>query len=192
MNLEPKDILLASIAFLGWAWAVVQFYLNRRLQSKDKILDRRYQAYDGYLKKSEEMHQSLRMSSIACLGESHDICAKVVSLKIMTEPEAALALNELFQVVIRKATEPLQFLSAEIASLKLICSPKLLQQIEENQRLTLALHLELMSWLPKIDTAEFETLEAMVVSLYQDPRWKRMAELDREMILLMRTEMSCK
>lgn len=192
MNLEPKDIILASIALLGWAWAVAQFFLNRRLQIKDKTLDRRYQAYAGYLRKSEEMHQSLRMSSIACLGESHDILTKVVSLKTMSEPEAALALNEVFQVAIRKATEPLQFLSAEIASLKLVCSPKLMQQFEENQRLSLALHLELMSWLPKIDTAEFETLESMVVSLYQDPRWKRMAELDQEMILLMRTEMGSK
>jgi len=44
MNLEPKDIVLTSIAFLGWAGAVSQFFLNRRLQNKDKILDRRYQA----------------------------------------------------------------------------------------------------------------------------------------------------
>lgn len=44
-----KDILLVTIAGLGWLWAVAQFFLNRSHQRKDKILDRRYTAYAGYL-----------------------------------------------------------------------------------------------------------------------------------------------
>jgi hypothetical protein len=38
------QISLVCIAFVGWLWAVAQFFLSRRHQRKDKILDRRYEA----------------------------------------------------------------------------------------------------------------------------------------------------
>jgi len=49
-----NEILLGSVAVLGWLWAVAQYSLNRRHLRKDKVMDRRYTAYAVYLKKSVE------------------------------------------------------------------------------------------------------------------------------------------
>ena len=56
MNLDVKDIILATLGLLGWAWGIVQFVLTRRNQKKDKALEKRFDVYSAFMNKSDEIN----------------------------------------------------------------------------------------------------------------------------------------
>jgi uncharacterized membrane protein SpoIIM required for sporulation len=53
--MEIKDFILIVIAFLGWTWGVILYFINRKLQRKEKMTDRRFEVYSGYMKKADEL-----------------------------------------------------------------------------------------------------------------------------------------
>lgn len=58
--MDKKDIILIILAVPGWIWAIFQFIINRINQKKDKLIDRKYDAYSAYMKKTDEINNNLR------------------------------------------------------------------------------------------------------------------------------------
>ena len=79
MNLDVKDIILATLGLLGWAWGIVQFVLTRRNQKKDKALEKRFDVYSAFMNKSDEINQNMRTDPKMIYGITTEFYSKLIN-----------------------------------------------------------------------------------------------------------------
>lgn len=183
-----KDILIGVVAVLGWFWAVVQFFLNRRHQRKDKILDRRYDAYSGYLKKSDELWNAVRNDPGMTYGITNDFMRIALEGDEAKTNTALLEFNQKMYEFAKRATEPLMIIRQEISSLELICSSVLLGKITELKALIEQYNSAMQTALGLFNVYDMGPYQAYVQEMSANPMWRRFEELNREMLGLMRKE----
>lgn len=188
MQLEPKDTILSVIAFLGWFWAVAQFFLNRRLQNKDKILDRRYQAYAGYLQKSDELWRGVRQDPGMTYGITNDFMRIALEGDEQKTNAALLEFNQKMFEFSKKAMEPLLIIRQEVSTLELICSAALMDKIAELKTLIEQYNAAMQQALGLFNVYDIGPYQAYMENMSADPMWRRFEELNREMLGLMRKE----
>ena len=188
MHLEAKDILLTGIALLGWAWAVVQFFLHRKYQKRDKILDRRYEAYAGYLKKSDELWRGVRQDPDMTYGISNDFMRIALEGDEEKTKAALLELNQKMYEFAKRATEPLLIIRQELNALELICSPALMEKITELKSLIEQYNTAMQQALGLFNVFNIQPYQEYVQEMSRNPMWRRFEELNREMLELMRKE----
>lgn len=76
--LALKDIILIIIAALGWIWGVVLFAFNRKIQKKDKVIEKRIEAYSAYLKKIDELTKNMRSDPQMVYGISTEFMKEII------------------------------------------------------------------------------------------------------------------
>ena len=185
-----KELLLGSVAVFGWLWAVAQFFLNRSHQRKDKILDRRYEAYAGYLKKSDELWNAVRNDPEMTYGITNDFIRIALEGDQGKTNAALLELNQKLYEFTKRSTEPLLIIRQEVSALELICSSVLLEKITELKTLIGQYNSAMQTALGLFNIYDMGPYQAYVQELSANPMWRRFDELNREMLGLMRKEIS--
>ena len=133
--MENKDIVLASIALLGWSWAIIQFFLNRKNQKRDKALEKRFEVYSEFMVKADELNQNLRTDPNMMYGISTNFMSKLMSAEPEEMNDVFLEFNSDLIELTKKAVQPTMTLNQELNKLKLVCSNKLLPKIDEYKTL---------------------------------------------------------
>ena len=128
--MENKDVWIITIGILGWSWAVIQFFINRRNQKKDRAIDKRFDVYSAYMKKSDEIMENMRTDPSMIYGVTNDFMANILSENSDINGALLKYNSELLEYT-KKSSQPLQILSQELSTLFLVCSDELLPKIQE-------------------------------------------------------------
>jgi len=78
-NMELNDILIIGLGLLGWTWGIVQFFINRKNQKRDKALEKRFEIYTAFMKKADEVTQKSRTDPNAIYGISTEFMQKMLT-----------------------------------------------------------------------------------------------------------------
>jgi hypothetical protein len=190
--MENKDIWLIIIAFLGWSWGIIQFLINLRNQKRDKLADRRYEAYSAYMKKADEMMNNLRNDPNMIYGISTDFMKIALTGDEDEVNDAVIQYNEKLLSFVKKATDPLLILRQELNSLLIICSDELSSKIEELNLLTTYFNNEVQKSLSMISPKDSNSMVRHLQTLGHNERWLRFGILNNDIIKQMRTELGYK
>lgn len=125
--MEIKDVFLG----LGWVWAVIQFYLNRKNQQKDKAIEKRFDVYSTFMKKNDEVMQSIRQDPKMMYGIPTELMRKIITGNVDEINEALLKFNDELIEFTKRSLQPVTILYQELSNLKLVCSDELLIKINE-------------------------------------------------------------
>lgn len=188
--MDKKDIFLIILAFLGWTWGVFQFIINRRLNRKDKKVDRKYEAYSTYMKKADELMNSVRNDPNMIYGISTDFMKVALNGDEEEINSALIKFNEKLLDFVKKASEPLMILKQELNSLLIICSDDLTTKINEFGLLTTDFNNEMQKSLSNISPNDSNEMVRQLQTLGQNERWKRFESLNEEIIRIMRKELN--
>ncbi|MCD7901693.1 MAG: hypothetical protein LUH22_18100 [Bacteroides sp.] len=187
--METKDFILTGLAIAGWAWGIIQFFVNRKMQKKDKLIDRKYNAYIGYMKKYEEIINNYRNSNISDLyGIPNDLLYRMISGNPDEIDAALLEFNQKLCNHVKSATEPVLIVKQELNTLRLICSSTLLYKIKELDSLIIEFNQESIRALEAIKTMNPNILSNMQNEFVQNNKWLSFERLNNEIIELMRKE----
>ena len=187
--MESKDIWIIILGLLGWSWGVFQFVLKRKYQKKDKLTDKRFDAYTAYMKKSDEMMSNVRTDPDIIYGISTDFMDAAISGDEDRINKALLEFNSKLLNFVKKASEPLLIIKQELNSLRIICSKEMVEKIEEFNLLTTDFNNAMQKSIGVLSTNYSETdLNELKVMAHND-RWKRFIGLNEEIIVLMRMEL---
>jgi hypothetical protein len=187
--METKDIFLLVIAACGWIWGIVQFFLNKKIQRHDKITDRKFEAYQIFMSKFDQLNESMRLDNKKVFDLSSLFLKKILIDKV--DPSIALIdFNEELKGYMIKSLEPLQILSAELNRIYLVGSKTVIKKIEEFQNLAKNLQEEFSSILENMSFSNPNDLSEKIKSMGNDERMNRFENLRREIIILMREEVA--
>jgi hypothetical protein len=135
MIIEIKDIILAVIGLLGWAWGIIQFVLTRRNQKKDKVLDKRFEVYSVFMNKMDEISQNMRTDPRMFYGITNEFYTKLLNGNEQEMNQALIDINAELIEYTKKSVQPTMILNQELNKLKLVCSDNLLPKIEQYKQL---------------------------------------------------------
>ena len=186
--MNNNEILLITIAFLGWTWGIIQFIFNRKYHNKDKRIDRKYEAYSSYLKKSDELMNSLRNDPNIIYGIPTDFMKTAMTGDSELIDAALIQLNEKLLEQVKRASEPLMILKQELNALLIICSDDLRSKINEFCSLSTDFNNEMQKAMSLISPNDSDEMIRQLETLGQNERWKRFTNLNQEIINLMRKE----
>lgn len=185
-----KEVILIIIAFLGWSWAVIQFFVNRSNQKKDKRIERRFDIYSNYLKKSDELMNKVRTDPNMVYGITTDSLTTLLN----TEPEkmndVLIKLNSELLEFTKKATEPIMILNQELSALLLVCSDKLSPKINELKSLSIDFNNEFQNVLKSISPNNSDDMVEKLKTIGHNNRWAKFEGLNTEILSLMRKEIN--
>lgn len=190
--MEKKDLFLIIAAFLGWTWGIIQFLINRRNQKRDKLIDRRYEAYSTYMKKADELMNNVRTDPNMIYGISTDFMQIALTGDEELINNALIQFNNKLLDFVKKATEPILILKQELNSLLLICSDELASKIEELNHLTTDFNNEMQKSLSLISPNDSNSMVRQLETLGHNERWLRFESLNIEIVGLMRKEIGNK
>ena len=189
MNLDVKDIILATLGLLGWAWGIVQFVLTRRNRKKDKEKEKRFDVYSAFMNKSDEINQNMRTDPKMIYGITTEFYSKLINGTEQEINQTLIDFNSELIEFTRKSVQPLMILNQELNKLKLVCSDKLLPKIEQYKILANDYNDEFQIVLNRISTSKDINLTAKELeNIGHSNRTTQMAELWKEIEKLMRNE----
>ncbi|HLV31976.1 MAG TPA: hypothetical protein VKY57_10440 [Chitinispirillaceae bacterium] len=190
--MEKKDLFLLLLGFCGWGWGVIQFIINRRNQKRDKLSDRRYEAYSAYMKKYDELMNGVRTDPNMIFG----FTSEFVQTALTGDPEqvnnALVKMNEKIIDFVRKASEPLMILNQELNALLIVCSDNLIGKLEELKQLTTDFNNEMRNALQLASPIDPNSIAQQFSDLGHNIRWQRFNSLNDEIIHQMRQELGIK
>lgn len=135
-QMETNEYITIGIAILGWAWAFIQFSLNRRNQKKDKALEKRFEVYSSFMDKMDEVNQNIRTDPKMIYGISTEFMARLLNGDEEDINQALLDFNFGLIEYTKKSLQPTMILNQELNKLKLVCSDALLPKIDEYKKLS--------------------------------------------------------
>jgi len=187
-----KDWVLIIIAILGWLWGIIQFIVNFRSQRKDKLIERKYIAYNAYMKKVDDIMNNVRTDPKTIYGISGDFLQTALNGNIEEIDTALIKFNEGLIEYVRKASEPLILVKQELNALLLICSDKLKQKISELIELTTDFNNEMQKCLSILSPNDSNQMTRNLQTLAHNDRWLKFGNLHNEIVGLMRKELDTK
>jgi hypothetical protein len=185
--MENKDVWIITIGILGWSWAVIQFFINRRNQKKDKAIDKRFDVYSAYMKKSDEIMENMRTDPSMIYGVTNDFMANILSENSDINGALLKYNSELLEYT-KKSSQPLQILSQELSTLFLVCSDELLPKIQEYKTLANDLSNNFQMVLNSINPNNSDDMVSKLNTIGHDNRALKLAELNSEIMQIMRKE----
>lgn len=183
--METKDYFIIALAVLGWAWAVLQFILNRKFQKSDKAIEKRFEVYSNFMNQMDEMNLSMRNDPKMTYGISTEFMAEILTGDEIRINNALLQLNQNLIETTKSSLQPIMIINQELNKLKLVASDNLLPKINEYKALVNDYTNEFRTILNNLSTSnDLEQLQ----SIGHDERGKRMNELWLSIEVLMREE----
>ena len=190
--MDIKDWVLILIATLGWLWGIIQFIINFRNQRKDKLIERKYIAYNTYMKKVDDIMNNVRTDPKTIYGISGNFLETALSGDTEEINTALIRFNEELIEYVRKASEPLILVKQELNALLLICSDKLKQKISELIELTTDFNHEMQKCLSILSPNDSNQKTRNLQTLAHNDRWLKFGSLHNEIVELMRKELDAK
>jgi len=187
--MEKKDIILIVIAFLGWTWGVIQYFINRKLQRKEKMTDRRFEVYSGYMKKADELMNSVRTDPNMVYGISTEFMRIALTGDEQQINQALLDFNDKLQEFVKKASEPIMILRQELSTLLLVCSKDLRPLIEQYKFLATDFNNEIQNVLGTLSTNDAQKMQEKLTTMGHDTRWRQFESLNEDILRTMRKEL---
>lgn len=126
-----------GIAVIGWSLAISQFFLSRKYQKQDKIIEKRFEVYADFMKKIDEMNKNMRTNPNSVFDKSTEMFSSIISGDEEAMDSALIKFNSDIISMTRNSIEPLSIITSEINKLKIICSNSMLPKIEEYKKLIL-------------------------------------------------------
>jgi hypothetical protein len=188
--MDTKEIWLIIIAIAGWGWGIFQYFLKRKHQQKDKVIDRRYEAYKSYLRKSDELMENLRMDPGAVYGFSEELVVAFQSGNDEIVNKALVRFNTDVVDFVKKATQPLLIIKGELNELKLICSEELMNLINSYTSMIEDFNNQAQIAIGHIQSSKPESLNDKLQPFINNPDWNRFKTINDEIIALMRKEIA--
>ena len=182
-------IVAIILAVGGWVCAIWQFSVNRRWQKKDKLSDRRYEAYKSFMKKLDAVNESMRKNPNFIFGEMESFLQ--VILRGSSE-DSNTALERFLQSqfdMVKESTMPLLIITQEINELTLIASEELMVKLSELKKIVDDFYNETINCLSLIsakDPKSFKTLE----TIGHENRMLEYKDLYKEIVRMMRKEIN--
>lgn len=143
--MEIGLIVSIIIAVLGWGIAIWQMVLNRRWQKRDALIQRKYDIYSRFMIKVDEAYNEYTKSPEIFTG---DLVSGFLTASMSGDEdeihESIAKINKGLIDFIWSSIKPIQTLSSEISSLRLVASEELLSMIDE-------LHDVVMDIVPKFE-----------------------------------------
>ena len=182
------------ISILGWSLAVFQFIFHFFMNRTYKKLDRKFEAYSGYMVKIDKIMNNVSNNPNILLNLNSEFLRTVLN---NTDDEIAIndsliKYNERIKDFVLNATEPLMIIRQELNQLKLICSKELLAKIVELDKLAIdynnAVKINLAASIPNNINSTVNKLQ----TLTQDERWHSFEILNNDILTIMRKEIGNK
>lgn len=184
-------IITLTIAIIGWLWAIYQYFNDRNRLKRDKLADRRYDAYFSYMRKISEINENVRKNPNAIYGMSTDFMKVLLTGDTNAIDAALCKFNEQTLDYVKSATEPLLIVKQELSALLLIASDELTVKIQELIILVEDFNSEMQLCLSSIsskDSQSFRNLE----TIGKDERFIKFKILNDDLLKLMRQEINLK
>lgn len=188
--MEIKEIILIIIGILGWSWAVIQFFINRNNQKNDKRIERRFNIYSNYMKKSDELMNKVRTDPKMLFGITNDFLATILNAEPGETNDALIKFNSELLAFTKMATEPIMILSQELSALLLVSSDELSPKINELKSLSIDFSNEFQNILNSISPNDSNDLVEKLQTIGHNNRWARFEGLNTEILSLMRKEIN--
>ena len=190
--MEIKDLILVILTILGWLWGIIQFFVNRKNQKNDKLIDRKYEAYSAYMKKVDEIRSNVREDPNLLYGLTTDFVKAI----LIDDPEemnkAVIKFNEKLFDFVKKSTEPVIILKQELNALLIICSNELRKKINDLIILTTDYNNEMQKCLSMISPNDSNSMIRELQTFAHTDRWLRFQTLNEEILEKMREEIGSK
>lgn len=184
-------IVSILIAIGGWGVALYQMKKNREWQKKDLLANRRFDAYSGFMKKLEEINESLRNNPNTIYGVSNELMTVLLDGDAEKMDEALLRFNQKLLDYVKISTESLLIINQEINPLLLVASDELREKLNQLKRLISDFNNEMQNCLSRVnvkDSSSFKQLE----TIGHENRWKEFQVLNDEVLVIMRKEINLK
>lgn len=188
--MEIKEIILIVIGILGWCWAVIQFFINRNNQKKDKRIKRRFNIYSNYMKKSDELMTKVRTDPNMIFGITTDFLSTILNVESGKTNDALIKFNSQLLEFTKRATEPIMILNQELSALLLVCSDELSPKINELKSLSKDFSNEFQNVINSISPNDSNDLVEKFQTIGHNNRWARFEGLNTEILSLMRKEIN--
>lgn len=187
--MELKDILIISLAIGGWGWGIIQFFVNRKNQKKDKAIEKRFDVYSAFMNKVDEMSAATRNDPQMMVGITNDAISRIINGDELEGNRALTELNIKLMEQAKNGVKSAMIINQEFNKVQLVCSPKLLPKIDEYKALFNDYMDEIQVILNNLsgNTDISKTAQAFQ-SIGQDERTKRFGELHEEVKKQMREE----
>lgn len=187
--MELKDYITLSIAFLGWAWAIIQFIITRKNQKSDKILEKRFDVYSSFMNKMDEMSSKMRADPKMVYGTSTELMEKLLSGDEEESNKALIKFNSDLLQMTKNSVEPMLMVNQELNKLKMVCSNALLPKIEEYKKLIADYNDDFQIALNNLsNNKDLEITARELGNLGHEQRNIRLTELWKEIETMMRNE----
>ena len=184
-------IVTIILAILGWVWALIQYFTNRRWQKRDYLQQQRYDAYKGFMSKMDSISEAMRddptKSIFSMVKEFMTSLVSGITSDTYDPSEIMLSFTNKVLEQTQKNCEPLQQINGEINNIKLIASEKLLDKLNELQELNQDLYNEMMLALKAIGKDQIPNFDNLK-TVGQQERWQRFQPLYDDIRTIMRKE----
>lgn len=184
-------IVTIILAILGWVWALIQYFTNRRWQKRDYLQQQRYDAYKGFMSKMDSISEAMRddptKSIFSMVKEFMTSLVSGITSDTYDPSEIMLSFTNKMLEQTQKNCEPLQQINGEINNIKLIASEKLLDKLNELQELNQDLYNEMMLALKAIGKDHIPNFDNLK-TVGQQERWQRFQPLYDDIRTIMRKE----
>ena len=184
-------IVTIALAAGGWIWAICQFIANRRWHKKDKLSDRRYEAYNKFMNSLDELTSSLRTNPNLIFGDFMEYLKAIICEPQENINDATTRYLQSIIDMLTESTKSLLIINQEINSLTLIASDKLRTKLLMLRDLLTDYNNEMQNCLSLIsakDANSFKTLE----TIGYNKRWLEFKELHEDIVQIMRKEINVK
>ena len=191
LNMETGMIVTILLAAAGWVWGVCQFIAKRRWQKKDRILEWRYEAYNKFMNKLDELNEPIRSNPNLIFGDTEKLLQIVQGGSFENLSEALMQYNQSLIDMVKESTKPLLMINQEVNALTLIASEELREKLKCLKELVTDLNNEMQNCLSVVsakDSNSFKYFE----TIGHNKRWVEYQKLYDEIVKLMRKEINVK
>lgn len=186
--METELIVTIILAIAGWAWGVYQFVQKRRWQKKDQLLEWRYEAYNKFMNKLDELNGSMRSNPNLIFGDTASFFKVIMGGSTEEINDALIKYNQSLIDMVKEATEPLLIINQEVNSLTLIASDELKEKLKYLKELVTDFNNEMQNCLSMVSATDSSSFKAFETLGY-NKRWLEYQGLYEEIVELMRKEL---
>ena len=184
-------IVTILIAVAGWAFAFWQMRQNRKWQQRDKLADRRYEAYNKFLVIADSLSAEMKKSPQKIMGQMvNEFLSSIMADDADTEG-ALIKFNTELTKYLGTCVEPMCTIKQELSALKLVASTEMLELIDRLQVLTDDLYNDFHNCLAMVNVKNTESFQQLN-TIGQDKRFLEYGSLYEELTKRMREEIQIK
>ena len=184
MNMDTTTV----IAIVGWIIAICSLYLNFKFKKEDRSLNWKKESYSQYLKKSDEIIESIRRSP----NMTWNMITELNQFAVESDPdkliEIACSINEKIIELIKTSILSLSILRQELRSVLLVASDEMSEHINKLIDLITKYNSNMESCLSKISPQNMESFKCFE-SIVQNIDLSSFEKYNKDILNQMRKEL---